>query len=134
MNYPVAIKKIDDNYHAHLPDFPTLEIAEQSIADCIATAHQAVIEHFIDFLEDNKPLPKASELEDYLLDDDYQGCLWSMVNFDIKRLVGKEIEMTITLHQHLYDKVKNHLKEQNNALDFNEFVINAIHQAVSSDS
>ncbi len=128
MLYPVAIQQKDNVYHAHFPDVPELEIHHSNMADTITSSRQAIMKHISHLLDTETDIPEASDLNVHLEDPKYAGWTWAIVSLDIERIIGEKIDVKVNIQQRLYEKVQQHIKEQD--IDFNSFVVDAIKKAL----
>lgn len=67
------------------PNVPGLFFAGDSIKECIEDAKSALVVHFDLLFEDGQPIPKATEVEEHLDDEDCVGGLWFLVEVDTAR-------------------------------------------------
>lgn len=129
MLYPVAIKPHNGQFVAKLPDIPELEIIDKNMADTIAHARQAVFAYLSDCIEQDTPLPKASEINTYLADPKYAGWTWAIISVNKQSLVGEDIELTVNVSQRLYDKISEHVNNNENE-NLQTFLVSAIKNAL----
>ncbi len=128
MLYPVAIQQDKKVFHAHLPDIPELEIHDASMADTISTARQAVIDHLSYLVKEDQDIPETSEINTLVTNPKYAGWTWAIVNIDINRIMGAQIELKLSIQRHLYEKIQQKIEGQ--SIDVNDFVIDAIKRAL----
>ena len=111
MLYPVYIH-LGDESHAHgasFPDFPGCFTAADRLDDLPKYAQEAVETWF---MGENKVLPKASAIEHWADNPDYQGGLWMLVDIDVSKLETKSVRINISLPNALLDEIDNYAKAQ----------------------
>ncbi len=128
MLYPVAIQQKENVFHAYLPDIPELEINDTSMADTISTARQAVIDHLNHLVNEERAIPKASEINNLVTNPKYAGWTWAIVSIDINRIIGNQIELKLHIQRYLYEKIQQKVGGQ--SAEINGFIINAIKKAL----
>lgn len=89
MKYPVAVWSIDGVYSAEVPDLPGVISEADSIEDLENSIKEAGFGWMECVLDENRSAPNPSNVEKYLNNPDFNGCLWLFVDFPIYELSDK---------------------------------------------
>ena len=107
MRYPIAIETGDAN-HAFgvvVPDLPGCFSAGDTLDDALTNSREAILLHLEGLLDDGKPFPAASSIEQLRKKRSYRGWTWAVVDVDASELGDKAARINITLPQRILEAV-----------------------------
>jgi len=111
MKLPVVLHKDPDSvYGVTVPDIPGCFSAGATIAQALDNVRQALALHFEGLVADGDPLPEAKEIDAHILNPDYEGGVWAVVEFDITPYFGKAVRFNATLPEHLLERIDARVK------------------------
>ena len=97
MRYPVAVWVENGIYSAEVPDLPGV-ITE---ADSLEELEKMVVEAASGWMEceldDGRAIPEPSKIENHLTNENYQDCIWMLVDVDMTKLSDKVERLNICL-------------------------------------
>ncbi|MDY4163563.1 MAG: type II toxin-antitoxin system HicB family antitoxin [Sutterella sp.] len=97
MRYPVAVWVENGIYSAEVPDLPGV-ITE---ADSLEELEKMVVEAASGWMEceldDGRAIPEPSKIENHLTNENYQDCMWMLVDVDMTKLSDKVERLNICL-------------------------------------
>ena len=99
MRYPIAIETGGERqaYGVAAPDLPGCYSAGDTLEEALANAREAILLHLEGLLDDKRPLPKPSSLEELRRRRAYRGWTWALVDVDLAELGDKAERVNITL-------------------------------------
>ena len=111
MIYPVIVHHDDDSaYGVTVPDFVKDDIggcfsAGDNYAEALDNTKEAIIAVLEILIEDNKSIPVASKIEDFLHFEDYRGGVWALIDIDLTPYLGKSKKINVTLPDGLISRI-----------------------------
>jgi predicted RNase H-like HicB family nuclease len=106
MIYPVVIHKDPKtSYGVTVPDLPGCFSAGETIEEALENAIEAIECHVEGILLDNEYLPTGKTIEEYLLEPDYQGGTWALVDVDLSKLGGETKRINISIPERILAKI-----------------------------
>lgn len=114
MRYPIAIES-GDAKHAYgvvVPDLPGCFSAGDTLDEALTNAKEAILLHLEGLLDDNKPVPKASDIESLRRKRAFRNWTWAVIDVDLSQLGDKAARINITLPQRLLRAVDAHARRQ----------------------
>ena len=97
MRYPVAVWVENGIYSAEVPDLPGV-ITE---ADSLEELEKMVVEAASGWMEceldDGRAIPEPSKIENHMTNENYQDCMWMLVDVDMTKLSDKVERLNICL-------------------------------------
>jgi predicted RNase H-like HicB family nuclease len=103
MRYPIAIET-GDAKHAFgvvVPDLPGCFSAGDTLDDALTNSREAILLHLEGLLDDGKPFPTASSIDQLRKKRSYRGWTWAVVDVDASELGDKAARINITLPQRM---------------------------------
>lgn len=114
MRYPIAIETGDatHSYGVVVPDLPGCFSAGDTLDDALANSREAILLHLEGLLDDGKPFPAATPIEQLQKMRRYRGWAWAIVDVDASELGDKAARINITLPQRILRAVDAHARKQ----------------------
>jgi predicted RNase H-like HicB family nuclease len=112
MRYPIAIE-VGDKHHAYgvvVPDLPGCFSAGDTLEEALSNAQDAILLHLEGLLDDQKPIPKPSELASLQRKRAFKRWTWAVVDVDLSELGDKAARINITLPQRILRAVDAHAR------------------------
>lgn len=99
MRYPIAIEVGDDKHACGVvvPDLPGCFSAGDTMDEAINNAHEAILLHLETYLDEGKPFPKATSVEDHRQNPEFSGWVWALVNADLSQIDNSVERINITV-------------------------------------
>ena len=89
MEFLVVLHTDDgSNYGVTVPDLPGCFSAGASVAQALGNLQEAMAIHFEGLIADNERLPRAQEIHVHMANEDYEGGMWAVVDFDVTPYLG----------------------------------------------
>lgn len=103
MLYPIAIEKGSDTdaYGVIIPDIKGCFSAGNTFEDALENAKEAIAGHLEILAEDVADIPLASQVSNFLDNEDFKGFIWAIVDIDLSRYLGKAEKVNVTLPSRL---------------------------------
>ena len=103
MLYPIAIEKGSDTdaYGVIIPDIQGCFSAGDTFEDALENAKEAIAGHLEILAEDGAAIPLASQVSNFLDNEDFKGFIWAIVDIDLSRYLGKAEKVNVTLPSRL---------------------------------
>lgn len=103
MLYPIAIEKGSDTdaYGVIIPDIQGCFSAGDTFEDALENAKEAIAGHLEILAEDGAAIPLASQVSNFLDNEDFKGFIWAVVDIDLSRYLGKAEKVNVTLPSRL---------------------------------
>ena len=103
MLYPIAIEKGSDTdaYGVIIPDIKGCFSAGDTFEDALENAKEAIAGHLEILAEDGADIPLASQVSNFLDNEDFKGFIWAIVDIDLSRYLGKAEKVNVTLPSRL---------------------------------
>jgi predicted RNase H-like HicB family nuclease len=101
-----------DNKHAHgaeVPDFPGCFSAADSWGELAGNIQEA-IELYCE--DEDMVVPSPTALEKLMVNPDYQGGIWMMVDVDTGKLKTKSVRLNVSLPEGLLRRIDNEAKSR----------------------
>ena len=114
MRYPIAIEA-GDARHAYgvvVPDLPGCFSAGDTLDEALMNAQGAILLHLEGLLDDGKPLPKASNIEQLRRKRSFRNWTWAIVDVDMSQIGDKAARINITLPQRILRAVDAHARRR----------------------
>jgi len=117
MIYPVVVHHEDGSaYGVTVPDFIRDDIggcfsAGDTFAEALDNTKEAIQSILEILVEDNKEIPKGSNVEDYLNHEEYQDGVWALVDIDLTPYLGHSKKINVTLPDGLIAKIDKEVSE-----------------------
>src|SRR5580658_985183 len=114
MRYPIAIES-GDSKHAFgvvVPDLPGCFSAGDTLDKKMTNSREAILLHLEGLLDDGKPFPAPTPIEQLQKKRSYRGWTWAVVDIDASELGDKAARINITLPQRILRAVDAHAKKQ----------------------
>jgi|ERR1700688_683807 predicted RNase H-like HicB family nuclease len=114
MRYPIAIEA-GDARHAYgvvVPDLPGCFSAGDTLDEALMNAQEAILLHLEGLLDDGKPLPKASNIEQLRRKRSFRNWTWAIVDVDMSQIGDKAARINITLPQRILRAVDAHARRR----------------------
>ena len=114
MRYPIAIEA-GDARHAYgvvVPDLPGCFSAGDTLDEALMNAQEAILLHLEGLLDDGKPLPKASHIEELRRKRAFRNWTWAIVDVDMSQIGDKAARINITLPQRILRAVDAHARRR----------------------
>ncbi|MCB1659211.1 MAG: type II toxin-antitoxin system HicB family antitoxin [Moraxellaceae bacterium] len=89
MRYPIAIELGDEKYAygVVVPDIEGCFSAGDTLDEALINVHEAIDMMIELILEDGKPFPMPSSIENHINDPDLKLFIWTMVDVDVSRFL-----------------------------------------------
>ncbi len=97
MKYPVAVWVEGGVFSADVPDLPGVITEADSIEQLTESVEEAALGWMEAELDEGREIPQASPVETYLKNEDYVGCIWFLVDVDMRKLSDKTERLNICL-------------------------------------
>lgn len=99
MLFALAIEPGDDNHSfgVTVPDIKGCFSAGDTLEEALQNAREAIEGHLELLCEDGSEIPKAKSLGEHVLNTDYKGYIWMVVDIDITPYLGKSQKVNVTL-------------------------------------
>lgn len=112
MLYPIAIEHGDDTqaYAIYVPDLQGCFSACDELDEILPSSKEAIQGHLACLLELGLPIPTASPISRYMLDPNYTGMTWALVDVDVNDYLETKI-INIPLPKLLLDKLDDKIKD-----------------------
>ena len=103
MLYPIAIEKGSDTdaYGVIIPDIKGCFSAGNTFEDALENAKEAIAGHLEILAEDGSDIPLASQVSNFLDNEEFKGFIWAVVDIDVSRYLGKAEKVNVTLPSRL---------------------------------
>ena len=114
MRYPIAIEK-GDTRHAFgvvVPDLPGCFSAGDTLDEALTNAREAILLHLEGMLDDGKPFPAPTSIDQLQKKRSYRGWTWAVVDVDASELGDRAARINITLPQRILRAVDAHTRKQ----------------------
>ena len=106
MKFPVVLHKDEDSeYGVIIPDVPGCYSAGETVAKALENVAEALSLHFEGLVLDEAPIPQPLEIDVHLVNPDYAGGIWAVIDFDVTPYFGKAIRINATLPEHLLERI-----------------------------
>ncbi len=106
MLYALVIHKdTETSYGVTVPDLPGCFSAGETIEEALENAVEAIECHVEGILLDDEYLPTGKAIEEYLLESDYQGGTWALVDVDLSKLGGETKRINISMPELILGKI-----------------------------
>jgi predicted RNase H-like HicB family nuclease len=114
MRYPIAIETADAKhaYGVVVPDLPGCFSAGDTLDEALTNAHEAISLHLEGLLDDGKPFPSPTPIEQLQKKRSYRGWTWAVVDVDVGELGDKAARINITLPQRILRAVDAYARKQ----------------------
>ena len=114
MRYPIAIES-GDSQHAYgvvVPDLPGCFSAGDTLDEALTNSREAILLHLEGLLDDGKPFPAPTPIEQLQKKSTYRGWTWAVVDIEVSQLGDKAARINITLPQRILRAVDAHARKQ----------------------
>jgi len=112
MKFPVVLHKdADSDYGVTVPDVPGCFSAGATVSEALENAQEALAFHFEGLVADGDALPQAQEVDVHLVNPDYAGGVWAVVDFDVTPYLGKAVRFNATLPENLLHRIDDVVKK-----------------------
>lgn len=136
MSYPIAISQHGQQFHAEVPDLPTIQITGDSIIDTIAQARHLITEHLQQLVNDNHTaIPTPQTISTHLTDGTYAGRTWAIVHVDAQNFTSITPPVIVRLPHSLHQKILTHLGQDPTLIsqaELERFVVDAVLQRIET--
>lgn len=106
MNYPVVLHKDDSSdYGVVVPDLPGCFSAGRTLDEALLSAREAIELHLEGLIEEGRPSPAPSSIEQLRKNRQYRGGTWGVVSVDPSHLRLKAVRINITMPQRVLEHV-----------------------------
>lgn len=99
MLYALAVEPGDENHSfgVTVPDIKGCFSAGDSLEEALQNAREAIEGHLELLCEDGSEIPKAKALSEHVLNEEYKGHIWVLIDIDIVPYLGKSQKVNVTL-------------------------------------
>ena len=97
MRYPVAVWVENGIYSAEVPDLPGVITEADSLEELEKMVVEAASGRMECELDDGRAIPEPSKIENHLTNENYQDCMWMLVDVDMTKLSDKVERLNICL-------------------------------------
>lgn len=114
MRYAIAIEN-GDAKHAYgvvVPDLPGCFSAGDTLDEALTNSREAILLHLEGLLDEGRPFPAPTPLEQLQKKRTYRGWTWAIVDVDASELGDKAARINITLPQRILRAVDAHARKQ----------------------
>jgi len=114
MRYPIAIEK-GDTRHAFgvvVPDLPGCFSAGDTLDEALTNAREAILLHLEGMLDDGKPFPAPTSIDQLQKQRSHRGWTWAVVDVDASGLGDRAARINITLPQRILRAVDAHARKR----------------------
>lgn len=112
MKFPVVLHKdTDSDYGVTVPDVPGCFSAGATVSQALENAQEALALHFEGLVADGSELPQAQEIDVHLVNPDYAGGLWAVVDFDVTPYLGKSVRFNASLPENLLHRIDERVQK-----------------------
>lgn len=122
--FSVAITQHGQQFHAQVPDLPTINIIGHSIADTIDKVRSAIIIHLHQLASNHEPLPEPEHITTHLNNPRFAGHTWAMISLDSMIFENQQRNFTLNIPCALATRLQSHLGQDKR--DIEQFIITAI--------
>ena len=114
MRYPIAIESGDSKhvFGVVVPDLPGCFSAGDTLDDALTNSREANLLHLEGLLDDGKPFPAATSIEQLQKKRGYRGWTWAVVDVDVSEVGDKAARINITLPKRILRAVDAHARKQ----------------------
>ncbi|HBO5845836.1 TPA: type II toxin-antitoxin system HicB family antitoxin [Pseudomonas aeruginosa] len=111
MKFPVVLHKdVDSDYGVTVPDVPGCFSAGATVSEALENVQEALALHFEGLVADGEVLPQPQEVDAHMVNSDYAGGVWAVVDFDVTPYLGKAVRFNATLPEHLLNRIDARVK------------------------
>jgi predicted RNase H-like HicB family nuclease len=114
VRYTVAIET-GDRKHAFgviVPDLDGCFSAGDTLDEALTNAQEAILLHLEGLLDEGKPFPKPTSIEQLRSKRKFRGWTWAVVEIDMSELGDKAARINITLPQRILRAVDAHARKR----------------------
>lgn len=106
-NYPVAIELGDEthSFGVMFPDIPGCFSAGDSLDEALVEAKEALEFHLESLAESGELPPAPGSIEQHRHSEDYEDCVWALVQVDPTPYMGKSEKVNVTLPSYLTARI-----------------------------
>lgn len=107
MEMPIAIHKDENSvYGVTVPDVPGCYSWGDTIDEAIKNAREAIYSHYEVLAESGETLNfKASRIQDLVVDDEYAGAIWALVDVDASKFDSKPERINISIPRFVLKRI-----------------------------
>lgn len=107
MEMPIAIHKDENSvYGVTVPDVPGCYSWGDTIDEAIRNAREAIYSHYEVLAESGEALSfKASRIQDLVVDEEYAGAIWALVDVDASKFDSKPERINISIPRFVLKKI-----------------------------
>ena len=117
MKYPIVVHNDPGSaYGVTVPDIPGCFSAGDSYNEALENAIEAIEFHLETLAEDECNIPKPSEIDAHVENEEYQGGIWGFVEIDATPFLGKNEKINVTLPSILIRKIDSQHKNRSKFL------------------
>lgn len=112
MKFPVVLHKdTDSDFGVTVPDVPGCFSAGATVSQALENAQEALALHFEGLVADGAELPQAQEIDVHLVNPDYTGGVWAVVDFDVTPYLGKSVRFNASLPENLLHRIDERVQK-----------------------
>lgn len=112
MKFPVVLHKdTDSDFGVTVPDVPGCFSAGATVSQALENAQEALALHFEGLVADGAELPRAQEIDVHLVNPDYAGGVWAVVDFDVTPYLGKSVRFNASLPENLLHRIDERVQK-----------------------
>jgi predicted RNase H-like HicB family nuclease len=114
MRYPIAVET-GDAKHAFgvvVPDLPGCFSAGETLDEALTNSREAILLHLEGLLDDEKPFPAATPIEQLRKKRSFRSWIWAVVDIDASELGDKAARINITLPHRILRAVDAHARKR----------------------
>lgn len=112
MKFPVVLHKdTDSDFGVTVPDVPGCFSAGATVSQALENAQEALALHFEGLVADGAKLPQAQEIDVHLVNPDYAGGVWAVVDFDVTPYLGKSVRFNASLPENLLHRIDERVQK-----------------------
>ena len=103
MLYPIAVEKGSDTeaFGVIVPDIQGCFSAGNTFEEALDNVKEAIASHLEILAKDKENIPLASNVSKHLNNSEYEGMIWTVVDIDVSRYLGKAEKVNVTLPSRL---------------------------------
>jgi predicted RNase H-like HicB family nuclease len=114
MRYPIAVET-GGSKHAFgviVPDLPGCFSAGDTFDEALSKSREAILLHLEGLLDDEKPFPAPTPIEQLQKQRRFRGWIWAVVDIDGSELGDKAARINITLPHRILRAVDAHARKR----------------------
>lgn len=113
MKYPVVLHTDNGKtYGVTIPDVLGCFSYGEDIDEALENTKEALALHFDGLMEDNEPIPLATNIRKHQNNQDYAGGTWAYIDFDISPYLGNQVRFNASLPKGLLERIDTVVEEK----------------------